>query len=62
MNLSVFKTSGVLKKDLIFVNLLIHTFALIHALVCFLLRNARLDDGLALTILTIFMIVLLINY
>jgi len=62
MDLTFFKTSGVLKKDLIFVNFLIHSFAIIHALACFLLRYYDHDDGLTLTILTIFMIVLLINY
>lgn len=62
MNFSVFKTSGVIKKDLIFVNFLIHSFAVVHALVCFLLRSAGINDGLSLTILTILMIVLLINY
>jgi hypothetical protein len=62
MDLAFFKTSGILKKDLIFVNILIHTFAVVHALACFLLRFYGFDDGLALTILTIAMIVLLINY
>lgn len=62
MDLTFFKTSGVLKKDLVFVNFLIHFFAIIHALVCFLLRFYGYDDGLVLTILTISMIVILINY
>lgn len=62
MKTSVFKTNGDVKRDLRFLNITISLFALIHALVCYVLRSMSIDDGLFLTILTIGMIVILINF
>jgi hypothetical protein len=62
MKTSVFKTNGEKGRDLQFVNFTVHLFAFIHATVCFLLRYYNLDDGLFLTILTLAMIILLINF
>lgn len=56
------KSEGDKRKDFIYVNSIIHGFALVHAVACFSLLTAGLSDGLILTVLTIIMIVLLINY
>lgn len=56
------KSEGDKKKDFIYVNSIIHGFAIVHAAACFSLLSAGLSDGLILTVLTIIMIVLLINY
>ncbi len=62
MKSSVFKSSGDKSSDLIFVNLVVHLFAATHALVCMYLRLKGIDDGIFLTILTLLMIILLINF
>lgn len=62
MKPSIFKTNGDTKRVLQFVNVTIHLFALVHALLCFILRSYNIDDGIFLTILTLLMIITLINY
>ncbi len=62
MKTSVFRTNGDKKRDIKIVNILIHFFALVHATACYILLTNSLPDGLFLTILTIIMIILLINF
>lgn len=62
MNISFFKTDGDKERDFVRLSIIIHSFALIHALTCFTLRSFIFNDGLFLTILTIGMIAVLVNF
>lgn len=62
MKNSIFKTDGNKKRDLFISSIIIHSLAFIHALSCFLLRLSDIGDGPVLTILTITMVVLIINF
>lgn len=62
MKSSVFKSTGEKNRDFIIVNIIVHVFAITHALVCFILRSNGVDDGIFLTILTLLMIIILINF
>lgn len=59
---TLFKSDGNRSRDFKIVSVIVHLFALLHALVCHILRSGALDDGWALTILTIIMVVLIINF
>ena len=62
MKPSVFKSTGEKNRDLKIVNIIVHLFAITHALVCFILLSYGIDDGIFLTILTLLMIIILINF
>ena len=62
MKPSIFKSTGEKRRDFKIVNVIIHLFAITHALVCFLLRSNGVDDGIFLTVLTLLMIIILINF
>ncbi|GAB1375166.1 hypothetical protein MASR1M46_20640 [Bacteroidales bacterium] len=62
MKSSILKSNGDKRRDILFVHLTIHLFALIHSFLCFILRLNNIDDGIFLTILTLLMILTLINF
>jgi hypothetical protein len=58
----IFKRSGNGKRDFGKANLIIFLFASAHALLCYLLHDTSVGDGLFLTILTIAMVFCLIRF
>ena len=58
----IFKRTGNGKRDFGKANLIIFLFALAHALLCYLLHDTSVGDGLFLTILTIAMVFCLIRF
>lgn len=59
---SIFKRTGKGWRDFGKANLIIFLFALAHALLCYLLHDTSVGDGLFLTILTIAMVFCLIRF
>ena len=62
LNTGFFKTDGSKKRDLLYAAFIINLLAIIHAITCLTLRYYNISDGLFLTILTILMIALLVQF
>lgn len=62
MKQSFFKSDGNKSRDIKFVSVIVHIFALAHALSCYLFRINEISDAYALSVLTVSMVVIIILF
>ncbi len=62
MKQSFFKSDGNKSRDFKFVSVVVHIFAIAHALSCYLFRLGGLSDAYILSVLTVSMVVIIILF